>query len=89
MSALDTMVGGSHYQTEGGIQPIQFYHANPQLDFQQCNMIKYAYRHKDKNGLQDLLKVIHYALLEAEFDYGDDKEKFESFKEQVRGLVKV
>lgn len=90
MSALNTMVGGSHYQTgNGGIQPIEFYHANPQLDFQQCNMIKYAYRHKDKNGLQDLLKVIHYALLEAEFDYGDDKEKFEAFKEQVRGLVKV
>lgn len=89
MSALDTMVGGSHYQAEGGIQPIQFYHANPQLDFQQCNMIKYAYRHKDKNGLQDLLKVIHYALLEAEFDYGDDIESFEAFKEQVRGLVKV
>lgn len=88
MSALDTMVGGSHYQAEGGIQPIEFYHANPQLDFQQCNMIKYAYRHKDKNGLQDLLKVIHYALLEAEFDYGDDTEKFVEFKRQVSSLVR-
>lgn len=40
MSALDAMVGGSHYQGSGSIQPIQFYHANPQLNFQQCNMIK-------------------------------------------------
>lgn len=83
---LDTMVGGNHYKG-GSIQPLEFYHANPQLDFQQCNMIKYAYRHKDKNGLQDLLKVIHYALLEANFDYGDDPVALAAFKEQVRGLV--
>lgn len=87
MSALDTMVGGSHYQGSNNIQPIQFYHANPQLDFQQCNIIKYAFRHKDKNGLQDLLKVIHYTLLEAEFYYGDDTEAFERFKAQAKELV--
>lgn len=87
MSALNTMVGGGHYQGSNSIQPIEFYHANPQLDFQQCNIIKYAYRHKDKNGLQDLLKVIHYTLLEAEFYYCDDKEAFEAFKEQAKSLV--
>ncbi|AFC22027.1 hypothetical protein GAP52_033 [Cronobacter phage vB_CsaP_GAP52] len=86
MSALNTMVGGNHYQTgNGGIQPIQFYAANPQLDFQQCNMIKYAYRHKDKNGLQDLLKVIHYAILEAEFHY--PKEEVDDWKQLVAGLA--
>lgn len=83
-TALDTMVGGTHYQATGGIQPIEFYHANPQLNFQQCNMIKYAYRHKSKNGPQDLLKVIHYALLECGFDY---PEQYSEFKEQVRGLL--
>lgn len=87
MSALNTMVGGSHYQADGGIQPIEFYHANPQLDFQQCNIIKYAFRHKDKNGLQDLLKVIHYTLLEAEFYYGDDNEAYKQFKSQAQSLV--
>lgn len=86
MSALNTMVGGNHYQNgTGGIQPIQFYAANPQLDFQQCNMIKYAYRHKDKNGLQDLLKVIHYAILEAEFHY--PKEEVDDWKQLVAGLA--
>ncbi|WXX18501.1 hypothetical protein TacPo2_46 [Pantoea bacteriophage TacPo2] len=85
MSALNTMVGGSHYQAEGGIQPIQFYHANPHLNFQQCNMIKYAFRHKDKNGLQDLLKVVHYAMLEAEFQY--PKEDVEKWKLQVANLI--
>lgn len=86
MSALDTMVGGSHYQTgNGGIQPIEFYHANPQLNFQQCNMIKYAYRHREKNGLQDLLKVIHYAILEAEFNY--PKEEVDDWKQLVTGLA--
>lgn len=86
MSALDTMVGGSHYQTgDGRIQPIEFYHANPQLNFQQCNMIKYAYRHREKNGLQDLLKVIHYAILEAEFNY--PKEEVDDWKQLVTGLA--
>lgn len=87
MSALDTMVGGSHYQGSNSIQPIQFYHANPQLDFQQCNMIKYAFRHKNKNGLQDLLKVIHYALIEAELYYCDDTEAMATFKRQTKELV--
>ncbi|AVJ48249.1 hypothetical protein [Salmonella phage SE131] len=87
MSALNTMVGGAHYQGSNTIQPIQFYHANPQLDFQQCNMIKYAFRHKNKNGLQDLLKVIHYALIEAELYYCDDTEGLETFKRQAKELV--
>lgn len=84
-SALNTMVGGAHYQESGSIQPIQFYNANKHLNFQQCNIIKYAYRHKTKNGLQDLLKVIHYTLLEAEFTY-EDKE-VEKWKRQVLDLL--
>lgn len=86
-NSLSTMVGGSHYQTGSGrIQPIEFYNANPQLNFQQCNMIKYAYRHKDKNGLQDLLKVIHYALLEADLNYCDNPEEVAKFKQQAKEL---
>lgn len=80
---LDVQAGGSHYK-DGGIQPLEFYNANPQLNFQQCNMIKYAYRHKDKNREQDLLKVIHYALLEVGFQYPD---KLETFKESVRSFL--
>ncbi|MCS5736797.1 DUF3310 domain-containing protein [Herbiconiux daphne] len=86
MRALDTMVGGNHYHAENGIQPVEFYHANPQLNFQQCNMIKYAFRHKDKNGIQDLLKVVHYALLECGFEYPD---KYEEFVGNIKNLIKA
>lgn len=79
---LAVMVGGTHYK--GGIQPVEFYNANPQLNFQQCNMIKYAYRHKDKKGTEDLLKVIHYAMLEVQFQY---PKELEEFKEKVKGLL--
>lgn len=80
-TAKSVMVGGTHYK--GGIQPIEFYQANPQLDFFECNMIKYAYRHKNKNGLQDLLKVVHYAMIEADLHYKADSE----FKDMIKGLM--
>lgn len=83
--ALASMVGGSHYNPNNKmIQPIEFYHANPQLNFQQTNMIKYAYRHKDKNRAQDLLKVVHYALLECGFEY---PEEYDNFRNEIRKLL--
>ena len=68
-SALDTQAGGSHYK-DRKIQPIEFIHANG-LDFFQGNIIKYATRHKAKNGAEDLRKVIHYAQLALELQYGE------------------
>lgn len=85
-SVLKTMVGGGHYQPDGTIQPIEFYKANPQLDFQQTNVIKYIYRFKEKNGLQDLLKVIHYTLIAAEFGY--KKEDVDKFKQSIIDMFK-
>lgn len=84
MNPLSTMVGGNHYHAENGIQPVQFYHANPHLNFQQCNMIKYAFRHKEKNGTQDLLKVVHYALLEVGFEY---PEEYGDFVNKIKALL--
>lgn len=69
MTALQTQEGGSHYK-DCAIQPIEFIHAN-QLDFFQGNIIKYATRHKSKGGAQDLRKVIHYAQLALELQYGE------------------
>lgn len=80
---LDTMVGGNHYRG-GKMQPVQFFHANQQLDWQQQNIIKYAYRHKDKHGHIDLLKVVHYALIECQLEY---PEKLDDFKELVSALL--
>lgn len=68
MSALDIQTGGSHYK-DMAIQPIEFIHANG-LDFFQGNIVKYATRHKVKNGAEDLRKVIHYAQLALELQYG-------------------
>lgn len=67
---LDTQEGGGHYKGKS-IQPIQYTNAN-NLNFQQGNIIKYITRHKEKNGIEDLAKVVHYALLEALFVYGEE-----------------
>lgn len=66
---LDVQVGGGHYKNMA-IQPIEFTHKN-NLNFCQGNIIKYATRYKAKNGKEDLEKVIHYAQLLIELEYGE------------------
>ena len=73
MTALDKQEGGSHYK-EYAIQPIEYSFHND-LNFLQGNIVKYATRYKDKNGKEDLLKVIHYAELLIEFEYPEDPGK--------------
>ena len=41
------------------------------LDFCEGNIIKYISRHKLKNGAEDIKKVIHYAELILELQYGE------------------
>jgi hypothetical protein len=65
--ALAIQVGGDHYK-QFKIQPVEFVVAN-NLDFIQGNIIKYACRHKTKNGITDLQKVIHYAQLAIQLQY--------------------
>ena len=72
MSALQQQEGGSHYKNLK-IQPVQYIIEN-ELDFLQGNIIKYATRHKTKNGAEDLRKVIHYAQLALELQYGEKQE---------------
>lgn len=67
--SLDKQEGGDHYK-KLIIQPVEYIMKN-NLDFLQGNMIKYATRHKDKNGAEDLRKVIHYAQLALELQYGE------------------
>ncbi len=54
-------VGGSHYKSMK-IQPVEFILAND-LGFCEGNVVKYICRYKQKGGVQDLKKVIHYAEL--------------------------
>jgi hypothetical protein len=56
--------GGDHY-SKHTIQPYTFITANG-LSFFQGNVIKYVVRYKDKNGIEDLKKIIHYCELEIE-----------------------
>lgn len=68
-SVLDIQHGGSHYKDKK-IQPIEYITAN-NLDFCQGNIVKYVTRHKDKNGAEDIRKVIHYAQFILKFEYGE------------------
>lgn len=61
MSALNVQVGGSHYK-DLAVQPIELI-AKIRCSFIQGCIIKYISRYKNKNGAQDLKKVIHYAKL--------------------------
>lgn len=66
---LQSQVGGSHYK-DLKIQPVEYIHANG-FDFLTGNIIKYASRHRNKNGAEDVRKIIHYAELILKLDYGE------------------
>jgi len=68
MTALNKQEGGTHYK-DMPIQPIEFITKN-KLDWYQGNIVKYASRHHNKGGADDLRKVIHYAELALEAQYG-------------------
>lgn len=65
--ASTEQVGGKHYKGMK-IQHAEFCQVN-QLPWCESAAIKYLCRHKNKNGLQDLQKAIHYIRLAAEFEY--------------------
>ena len=58
----DKQIGGNHYK-EFHIQPYEFISKN-NLSFFQGNVIKYVCRYLNKNGIEDLDKIIHYCELE-------------------------
>ena len=57
-----TQVGGNHY-TKFVIQPYECIAKNALSFFQGC-VVKYVCRYLNKNGIQDLEKIIHYCELE-------------------------
>ena len=56
-SPLDKQVGGDHYACN--IQPIEYVLAN-NIGFCEGSVVKYITRWKDKGGVQDLDKAMHY-----------------------------
>lgn len=70
-TALDKQEGGQHYKSKA-IQPVVYIHAN-NLGFCEGNVVKYITRHKEKNGAEDIKKVIHYCELLLELEYSKEK----------------
>ena len=75
--------GGGHYKDKG-IQPLEYTMKN-NLSFCEGNVVKYISRYKSKNGIEDLAKVIHYALLSAYEEYGEQGST--ELKEKVLKLL--
>ena len=62
--ATERQIGGNHYRGFK-IQPIEFITKN-KLSFIQGCIIKYICRFENKNGVEDLDKIIHYCELQKE-----------------------
>ena len=75
--------GGGHYKNRG-IQPLEYTMKN-NLSFCEGNVVKYISRYKSKNGIEDLAKVIHYALLASYEVYGEQGST--ELKEKVLKLL--
>jgi hypothetical protein len=69
MKATDKQIAGSHYKNLK-IQPVEFCQKN-ELNYCESAIIKYVCRHRNKNGAEDIQKVIHYAELLLELEYAD------------------
>lgn len=71
-NALDKQVGGNHYK-KFKIQPVEFCHVN-NIPYMEATAIKYLCRWRDKGGIADLDKAIHFIelLKELEGKYNED-----------------
>ena len=69
VDALDIQVGGMHYK-QYQIQPVEFCQKN-NLNAIEASIVKYAVRHRDKGGKEDVEKIIHYAKLLLQLEYAD------------------
>ena len=71
-AATTKQVGGSHYQLP--IQPIEYILANG-LGYCEANVVKYVSRWRNKGGIQDLKKAIHYLEMLIEQEEKDASKK--------------
>jgi hypothetical protein len=73
VKATDKQVGGSHYKGMA-IGPVEYCQLN-RLNHCESAIVKYASRHQNKGGALDVQKIIHYAELLLELEYGNKKTK--------------
>ncbi len=65
LKSSDKQIGGEHYK-KLLFQPTEFITKND-LGFIEGSVIKYVCRYKDKGGLEDIMKAIHYLELLIEY----------------------
>lgn len=58
---MNTQIGGSHYKNYR-IQPLDWALDNS-INAAEFSILRYVLRYRDKNGLEDLDKAIHYAQI--------------------------
>ncbi len=68
---IATQVGGDHYKGMA-IQPVEYVHANG-IGYFEGNVIKYVSRWRQKNGIEDLRKAVHFLQLLIMFEEGAKK----------------
>lgn len=68
--SLKKQIGGDHY-TKLKIQPIEYALAN-NLGICEHAVVKYVSRWKDKNGVEDLRKAIHYLEMMIQREINED-----------------
>ena len=73
MSSLDVQIGGGHYK-ELAIQPVEYIHKN-NLGFIEGCVVKYVTRWRDKGGLNDLRKAVHFLQILIELESGGETQK--------------
>jgi hypothetical protein len=73
MRSLQTQVGGTHYKDKK-IQPIEYILAN-NMNYIEGNIVKYITRYKDKNGVEDLVKIKQYIDILIEHLNNEDTKK--------------
>ena len=80
MSAIDKQVGGDHYKNMQ-FEPIEYIMANNQ-NFCEGNIVKYISRWREKNGVEDLRKIIHNVEFLIEREEKKEKEELGEVNDQ-------
>lgn len=73
LASLTTQIGGSHYK-DCVIQPTVYSYLN-NIPAIESSIIRYATRHRNKNKAQDVEKIIHYAKILLQLEYGYSNEQ--------------
>ena len=69
VAPLEDQVGGDHYKGKA-IQPVEYIHENG-LTFLEGCIVKRITRHRDKNGAEDIRKIMHECRLILQLEYGE------------------